>query len=94
MGHFLQACSVANDALLAIYDVIVTCNIRQDERDSLFTAESIYILKSMSCLELAFIEAYLKPSDKSNLLVSEFFSLSEKWFLGYLLSILRLLINF
>ena len=38
MGHFLKACSVANDALPAIYDVIATCNIRQNERDSLLTA--------------------------------------------------------
>ena len=43
MGHFLKACSVANDALPAIYDVMATCNIRQDERDSLFTAQSVYL---------------------------------------------------
>ena len=45
MGHFLKTCSVANDALPAIYDIMATCNIRQDERASLFTVESIYLLK-------------------------------------------------
>ena len=42
MGHCLKACSVANDVLSAIYDVMATCNISQDERDSLFTAQSGY----------------------------------------------------
>ena len=78
MGHFLKACSVANDALPAIYDVMATCNIRQDERDSLFTAQSVYLLKLMSCLEPPFMEIYLRPSDKSNLLVSEVFNINEK----------------
>ena len=77
MGHFLKACSVANDVLSAIYDVMATCNISQDERDSLFTAQSVYLLKLMSCLEPPFMETYLRPSDKSNL-VSEVFSINEK----------------
>ena len=68
MGHFLKACSVANDALP---DAMATCNIRQDERDSLFTAQSVYLLQLMSCLEPHFTETYLRPNDKNNLLVSE-----------------------
>ena len=78
MGHFLKECSVANDALTAICDVMATCNIRQDERDSLFTAQSVYLLKLMSCLEPPFMETYLRPSDKINLLVSEVFNINEK----------------
>ena len=77
MGHCLKACSVANDVLSAIYDVMATCNISQDERDSLFTAQSLYLLKLMSCLEPPFMETYFRPSDKSNL-VSEVFNINEK----------------
>ena len=69
IGHFLKACSVANDTLPAIYDVMAICNIRQDERDSLFTAQSVYLLKLMSFFEPSFMGTYLRSSDKSNLLV-------------------------
>ena len=58
---------------------MATCNIHQDEMDSLFTAQSIYLLKLMTCLEKPFMEAYLRPSDKSDLLVSAVFSISVKW---------------
>ena len=78
MGHFLNVCSVANHSFPAIYDVMATCNIRQEERDSLFTVQSVYLLKFMSCLEPPFMETYLRPSDKSNLLVSEVFNINEK----------------
>ena len=78
MGHFHKACSVANDKLSAIYDVMATCNIHQDKMNSLFTVQSIYLLKLMTCLEKPFMEAYLRPSDKSDLLVSAVFNISEK----------------
>ena len=78
IGHFLKAYSVANDALPAVYDLMATCNIHQDKRDSLFTVQSAYLLKLMSCLEPPFMETYLRPSDKSNLLVSEVFDNNEK----------------
>ena len=78
MGHFHKACSVANDKLSAIYDVMATCNIHQDKMNSLFTVQSIYLLKLMTCLEKPFMGAYLRPSDKSDLLVSAVFNISEK----------------
>ena len=76
MGQSLKVCSVANDALPAVCDVMATCNICQDERDSLFTAQSIYLLKLMSCLEPLFMETYLRPSNKSNLV--KFLTLMKK----------------
>ena len=57
---------------------MATFDIRQDERDSLFTAQRVYLLKLMSCLEPHFMETYLRLSDKSNLLVSEIFNINEK----------------
>ena len=57
---------------------MATCNIRQDERDSLFIVQSVYLLKFMSYLEPPFMETYLRPSDKSNLLVSEVFNINGK----------------
>ena len=65
-GHFLKAYSVANDA---VPDAMATCNIRQDERDSLFTAQSVYLLTLMSFFKPSIMGTYLRPSDKSNLLV-------------------------
>ena len=78
MGHFLKTCSVANDALSAIYGVMTTWNICKDKRNSLFTVQSIHLMKLMTCLEKHFTEAYLRSSNKNNLLISDVFSISEK----------------
>ena len=77
MGQFLKARSVANDVFPAICNVMAICNICKDERDSLFTVQSIYLLKSKTCLVEPFMEAYLRPSDKSSV-VSEVFNICEK----------------
>ena len=63
-GNFLSACTAMENALLAVYGVMSTMKVRVDEREILFTAQNVYILKGMSCLEPTFMESFLRPSDK------------------------------
>ena len=70
MGYFFKACTASNDILQAVYDVMATANIRVKERDIFFTAKNIYTLKLVSDVEPFFSRELLRPSDKSNLLVS------------------------
>ena len=70
MGYFCKACTACNDILQAVYDVMATANIRVEERDIFFTAKNIYTLKLVSDVEPFFSRELLRPSDKSNLLVS------------------------
>ena len=48
MAHFLKSCNVFEEMLPAVYDVMYTRGIRFDERDRLFTASNIFIIKSMA----------------------------------------------
>ena len=70
MGYFFKACNACNDILPAVYDVMATANIPVEERDRFFTAKNIYTLKLVSDVEPFFSRELLRPSDKSNLLVS------------------------
>ena len=45
MGHFLTACDMANLLLVLLYNVMYSCGTRQEERDKLFRAESVDLLK-------------------------------------------------
>ena len=78
MGHFLVACQVFDDNLAAVYDVMSSVNARPEERDLLFTALNVYLLKVVSALQPTFSESYLRPNDRTNLLVSEVFAMGQK----------------
>ena len=78
MAHFLTACTVFDANLPALYDVMSTFHIRVEEREQLFTATSIHVLKVVSSLEPLFVQTYLRASDKSSLLVSESFHIANK----------------
>ena len=69
MGHFLKACKVF-DMFPAVYDTMYTKGIRVDERDLLFTAENIFIVKVLVDIQPNFEKGYLRKVDKSSLLVS------------------------
>ena len=71
MAHFLNSCCIFDDMLAAVYDTMYTKNIRVDERDLLFSAINIYIIKLMADLQPHFAEKFLRQADKSDLLVSE-----------------------
>ena len=45
MGHFLTACDMANLLLVSLYNMMYSCGTRQEERDKLFRAESVDLLK-------------------------------------------------
>ena len=78
MAHFLTACTVFDTNLPALYDSMSTLDIRVEEREQLFTAMSIYVLKVVASLEPVFMKTYLRASDKSNLLVSESYNIANK----------------
>ena len=48
MSHFLKSCEVFDSMLPAVYDAMYMKGIRIDERDLLFTALNIFILKVMA----------------------------------------------
>ena len=59
MGHFLKACKVFNDNMLpAVYDTMYTKGIRVDERDLLFTAENVFIVKVFADIQPNFEKGY------------------------------------
>ena len=70
MGHFLKACKVFDEMLPAVYDTMYTKGIRADERDLLFRAENIFIVKVLADIQPNFEKGYLRKADKSSLLVS------------------------
>ena len=82
MGYFFKACIACNGILSAVYDVMATANIRVEERDIFFTAKNIYTLKLVSHVELFFSRELLRPSDKSNLLVSTVLQSIGIYFIG------------
>ena len=79
MGHFLKACKVFDDMLPAVSDTMYTKGIRVDERDLLFTAENIFIVKVLADIHSAFEKGYLQKADKSSLLVSMFYNTAKSF---------------
>ena len=69
MGHFLKTSKVF-DMLPAVYDTMYTKGIRDDERNLLFTAENIFIVKVLADIQPNFEKGYLRKAGKSSLLVS------------------------
>ena len=65
--------------LPAVYDTMYTKGVRVDERDQLFTAENIYILKFLADLQPMFMQEYLRKADIGNLLVSEVYNNSKSF---------------
>ena len=47
MVHFLDACHVPENMIVALYDAMFTPSIRKEEHDSLFSLEHFFILKLM-----------------------------------------------
>ena len=56
--------------LPAVYDTMYTKGIRADERDLLFRAENIFIVKVLADIQPNFEKGYLRKAGKSSLLVS------------------------
>ena len=79
MGHFLKACKVFNEMLPAVYDTMYTKGIRIDERDLLFTASNIFILKLLAEIQPEFDKGYLRKADKSSLLVSTVYNTARSF---------------
>ena len=78
MGHFLKACKVF-DMFPAVYDTMYTKGIRVDERDLLFTAENIFIVKVLVDIQPNFEKGYLRKADKSSLLVSTVYNTAKSF---------------
>ena len=70
MGHFLTACDKANSLLVPLYNMMYSCATRQEERDKLFRAESVYLLKLLCDIRSEFYVRYLRPVDQQVHLVS------------------------
>ena len=78
MAHFLTACKVFDDSLVALYDVMSSKNIRTEERNLLFTPINIYTIKLMASLNDLFMPSFLKAVDKTDLLVTQVYNIAKK----------------
>ena len=63
MAHFLKSCSDFNQMVAAVYDTMYTKGIRVEERDTVFTAINVYIIKLMADLQPWFNTKFLKKAD-------------------------------
>ena len=79
MAHFLKAARVFDEMLPGVYDVMYTKDVKEDDRDILFTPKNVFILKIMSELDPLFNAHYLKKADKGDLLVSTVFDLAHSF---------------
>ena len=70
MAHFMDACHVLENMVVALYDATFTQSIQKEERDSLFSPEILFILKLITDVRKCFKNGYLRKVDKSNALVS------------------------
>ena len=70
MAHFLTACIKANELLVPLYNTMYSSNLKPEERDKLFNAESLYTLKLLADVEKQFYTKDLCPVDKENHLAS------------------------
>ena len=65
--------------LEAVYDVMFSKGIHGDERDLLFSVMNVYALKIMSDLQSKFDGTFLHQADKTDLLVSRVFDMSDSF---------------
>ena len=65
--------------LPAVYDTMYTKGIRADERDLLFRAENIFIVKVLADIQPNFEKGYLRKADKSSLLVSTVYNTAKSF---------------
>ena len=77
MAHFLEACVQCTKLLLTMYYTMYTCDLKKEERDAFFQAESIFIIKLLSDVRDKFFVEYLRKVDKTNLLVSSTFNIAN-----------------
>ena len=77
IGHFLTACDKANSSLVPLYNMMYSCGTRQEERDKLFRAESVYLLKLLCDIRSEFYVRYLRPVDQQVYLVSSTYNISN-----------------
>ena len=70
MAHFLTACVSFNEIIIPVYDTMFTNNLRKEERDNLFTAENIYMVKLMCDINEIFYVEYLQKIDVNNALAA------------------------
>ena len=82
MAHFLTACVSFNEIIIPVYDTMFTNNLRKEERDNLFTAENIYMVKLMCDINEIFYVEYLQKIDVNNALAAlefqHFFATADK----------------
>ena len=79
MAHFLSACRLVNESLVALYDVMYNRKIRVDERDVFFTANNIYIVKVLADIEPFFQKLYLRKADKTSCLASTVYNTQQSF---------------
>ena len=78
MSYLLSACKLTVDNLIVICDVLVSADIKKEERAYIMCPQSMIILHNLADLESEFGKSYLRKSDTDDALVSEAYYSSIK----------------
>ena len=78
MTHFLEACKRFDELLIPVYNAMVTMDLKQEERDKLFQANSIFTIKLITDLQSIMLNRLQCTVDKDGHLVSETYKLAQQ----------------
>ena len=71
MSYLLAACKFTVDKLIALYDVLVSADIKKEERAYIMGPQSMIILQIQADLESEFGKFYLRKLDTDHALISK-----------------------
>ena len=71
MSYLLSPCKLTVDNLIAICDVLISVDIKKEERVYILGPQSMIFLHILSCLESEFGKPYLRKLDTDDALISE-----------------------
>ena len=60
MAHSLESCVHFNVILVSVYCTMYSCNLKKEERDNLFTADHLFVMKLVTDLKDKFYINYLR----------------------------------
>ena len=78
MTHFLEACKRFDELLIPVYNAMVTMDLKQEEQDKLFQANSIFTIKLITDLQSIMLNRLQCTVDKDGHLVSETYRLAQQ----------------
>ena len=79
MSYLLSPCKLTVDNLIVICDVLISVDIKKEERAYIMGLQSMIILHILGYLESEFGKSYLRKLDTDDVLISEAYYTSVKF---------------